>query len=74
MSEEDEGCEECSSARPLSSWVAFFWLSTEETRKRLGIVEVSGLHLSSYLLVGGVLSLFARFHCSIDNMYDEKVI
>jgi len=44
--EEFEGWEECSSARPLSSCVAFFWLSTEETTKRLGIVEVSGLHLS----------------------------
>lgn len=43
---ERSGKEERSSERPLSSWVAFFWLSTKETRKRLGIVEVSGLHLS----------------------------
>ena len=40
------GMEERSSERPLSSCVAFFALSTEETRKRFGIVEVSGLHLS----------------------------
>lgn len=34
------------SARPLSSWVAFLAESTEETRKRLGIWEARGLHLS----------------------------
>lgn len=35
-----------SSARPLSSCVAFLALSTEETQKRLGIWEVRALHLS----------------------------
>lgn len=35
-----------SSARPLSNWVAFLAESTEETRKRLGIEEARGLHLS----------------------------
>ena len=40
------GVEEEISDRPLSSWVAFLAVSTEETRKRLGIVEVRGLHLS----------------------------
>lgn len=34
------------SERPLSSWVAFFDESTEETRCRLGTEEVRGLHLS----------------------------
>jgi len=33
-------------ARPAFSWVAFFEESTEETRCRLGRVEVRGLHLS----------------------------
>lgn len=32
--------------RPASSWVAFLMVSTEETEKRLGIVEARGLHLS----------------------------
>ena len=41
-----EGLEKRISARPLSSWVAFFAESTEETRKRLGIWEARGLHLS----------------------------
>lgn len=35
-----------SRARPASSWVAFLAVSTEETQKRLGMWEVSGLHLS----------------------------
>lgn len=47
VSAELEDCEEVSSALPLSSCVAFFWESTDETRKRLGIVEARGLHLSS---------------------------
>lgn len=46
VSDDLEFCEEVSSARPLSSCVAFFCESTDETRKRLGIVEVRGLHLS----------------------------
>ena len=46
-----EGLEERISARPLSSWVAFFAESTEETRKRLGIWEARGLHLSREALV-----------------------
>lgn len=33
-------------ARPRESWVAFLEESTEETRKRLGIWEARGLHLS----------------------------
>ena len=33
-------------ARPASSWEAFLIVSTEETRKRLGICEARGLHLS----------------------------
>jgi hypothetical protein len=37
-----EGREE----RPRLSWEAFFWVSTDETRKRLGIWEARGLHLS----------------------------
>ena len=48
-----EEFEERSSARPLSSWVAFFTESTEETRKRLGIWKARGLHLSGR---GGVLA------------------
>jgi len=40
---EAEGIED----RPRSSWVAFLGVSTEETRKRLGIWEARGLHLSS---------------------------
>jgi hypothetical protein len=40
------GVGEGSSERPLLSWEAFFWVSTEETRKRLGIWEARGLHLS----------------------------
>lgn len=54
-----EGWEETSSERPLSSCVAFFWESTEETRKRLGIVEVRGLHLSVSL---GVSEVALPFH------------
>ena len=57
---EEEEEEESSSARPLESWVAFFWESTEETRKRLGMVEVRGLHLSGCLLV-----LVERCHGSL---------
>lgn len=41
----DEGGE--SNFRPASSCDAFLAVSTEETRKRLGMVEVRGLHLSS---------------------------
>lgn len=37
-------------ARPRLSWVAFLAVSTEETRWRLGRVDVRGLHLSG---VGG---------------------
>ena len=33
-------------ARPAFNWVAFFEESTEETRWRLGRVDVRGLHLS----------------------------
>jgi hypothetical protein len=33
--------------------VAFLGVSTEETQKRLGIVEVRGLHLSVVLRVRG---------------------
>jgi hypothetical protein len=40
------GVGEGSSERPLLSWEAFFWVSTEETKKRLGIWEARGLHLS----------------------------
>jgi len=50
--------EEESSARPLSSWVAFFAVSTEETRKRFGIVEVSGLHLSRGCVSWGVVDVY----------------
>ena len=32
--------------RPASSWFAFFNVSTEETRKRFGMLEARGLHLS----------------------------
>ena len=32
--------------RPASSWFAFFIVSTEETRKRFGMLEARGLHLS----------------------------
>lgn len=32
--------------RPRWSWVAFFSESMDETQKRLGIVDASGLHLS----------------------------
>lgn len=39
---EELGIEE----RPASSWVAFLAVSTEDTRKRLGIWEARGLHLS----------------------------
>ena len=64
VSEEVEGCEEESSARPLSSWVAFFWLSTEETRKRLGIVEVRGLHLSRrFVLAKDVFQQLVNLKC-----------
>ena len=42
---------ERSSERPCDNWVAFFGVSTEETQKRLGMVEVRGLHLSVVLRV-----------------------
>ena len=46
-----EGDLERSSERPCDNWVAFFGVSTEETQKRLGMVEVRGLHLSVVLRV-----------------------
>jgi hypothetical protein len=49
-----EGSLERSSERPWDNWVAFLGVSTEETQKRLGIVEVRGLHLSVVLGVRGL--------------------
>lgn len=49
---ERSGCAERSALRPASSCVAFFWESTEETQKRLGMVEARGLHLSGWHISG----------------------
>jgi hypothetical protein len=48
-----EGSLERRSERPWDNWVAFLGVSTEETQKRLGMVEVRGLHLSVVLRVRG---------------------